>query len=111
MNRLEALSAAREHVAKINAVPIKPNGYPLDGWKSSSAAEINRMVLETAEFLLAGDPVSTVEGPLAPSITERDALHVAEALDGYREQGYVSESTGLNLKTTVMEILDLHAKG
>ncbi len=108
MNRLEALSAAREHVAKVNAVPIKPNGYPLDGWKAATPDDVNRMILETAEFLLAGGETSSAAPATNATITARDILRVADALDNYREQGCILGSDALKLKADVMEILEAH---
>ena len=50
--RERALAQAEEYVAKVSAPPLKPNGYPLDGWRPASHFERLELVLRTARFLL-----------------------------------------------------------
>lgn len=56
MNRLQALHAAEEHVARLLAPPLKPNGYPVDGWHPSTLTERCGVILRTAEFLWEPEP-------------------------------------------------------
>lgn len=105
MNRIEALTAAREHVSAINAVPMKSNGYAADGWKAPTVPEVNRMIMETAEFLLAGNESA---GPLQPTISPTMTLDVATSIDVAINTGHLLISSGSRLKELVAEILEKH---
>lgn len=51
MDRAEAMRMAVEIIDKQATVPMKSNGYAVDGWKAPSLQEKTDAILKLAEFL------------------------------------------------------------
>lgn len=67
MNRAEAMRMAIEHVDKMATnVPMKANGYAVDGWKAPTFGERMKAVLEMAEFLWEPDDIREAD-PESPT--------------------------------------------
>jgi hypothetical protein len=59
MNRAEAMALAVKIVDEQCTVPLKSNGYAIDGWKAPSLQEKTEAILKLAEFLW--EPQDSVE--------------------------------------------------
>ena len=62
MTRADALVRAIELVQQVNIAPKNARGYPADGWRSLTAAELADQALKFAEFLMldevaVGEPI------------------------------------------------------
>lgn len=54
-DRAAALTAAVEITEKLAAVPLKANGYAVDGWKAPTLAERTRAIQDLTATLLGED--------------------------------------------------------
>jgi len=76
MNRKEAMEMAVEIVEAQSKVPIKSNGYAVDGWKAPTLAEKTDAILKLAEFLWDVPPTNVID--LVERTNEVSASPLAE---------------------------------
>jgi hypothetical protein len=66
MNRAEALAMANMVVGEWLDPPKNQRGYPVDGWKPTSATERAAIVVQLAEFLWEPEPPTRLVAPEPP---------------------------------------------